>query len=77
MLAGSAFQPSRTAPSSIKWHVRLIVWCLPFGETHGFAGAKRSGHQVEPATASLRAAVGGKIHIVILRLAGLEIADVV
>ena len=30
-----------------------------------------------PARASLRAAVGGKIHIVILRLAGLEIADVV
>jgi hypothetical protein len=49
----------------------LIVWCLPFGEPrlrrasrlrrepHGFAGCRDCRHQVEPATASLRAAEGG------------------
>src|SRR5260221_1926228 len=30
-----------------------------FGEPLGFAGCKACGHKVEPATASLRAAVGG------------------
>jgi hypothetical protein len=39
--------------------VRLIVWCLPFGEPHGFAESRDCRHQVEPATASLRAAEGG------------------
>jgi hypothetical protein len=39
--------------------VRLIVWCLPFGEPHGFVGCRECRYQVEPATASLRAAVGG------------------
>jgi hypothetical protein len=40
-------------------HVRLIVWCLPFGEPHGFAGCLECRHTVEPATGSLRAAEGG------------------
>jgi hypothetical protein len=52
-------------------HVRLIVWCLPFGEPrlrrasrlrrepHGFAGCRECRYQVEPAAASLRAAEGG------------------
>ena len=40
-------------------YVRLIVWCLPFTEPHGFAGCLECRHQVEPATASLRAAEGG------------------
>jgi hypothetical protein len=47
------------------------VWCLPFGEPrlrrasrlrrepHGFAGCLECRYQVEPATASLRAAEGG------------------
>jgi hypothetical protein len=39
--------------------VRLIVWCLPFGEPHGFAGCRECRYQVEPAAASLRAAEGG------------------
>jgi hypothetical protein len=39
--------------------VRFIVWCLPFGEPHGFAGCLECRYQVEPATASLRAAEGG------------------
>jgi hypothetical protein len=39
--------------------VRLIVWCLPFGEPHRFAGCLECRYQVEPATASLRAAEGG------------------
>ena len=51
--------------------VRLIVWCLPFGEPrlrrasrlrpepHGFAGCPDCRHQVEPAAASLRAAEDG------------------
>ena len=33
--------------------VRLIVWCLPFGEPHGFAGCRDCGHQVEPAPAEM------------------------
>ena len=28
-------------------HVRLIVWCLPFGEPHGFAGCRDCRYQVE------------------------------
>ena len=35
----------------------LIVWCLPFGEPHGFARCLECRYQVEPATASLRAAL--------------------
>src|ERR1700730_18486789 len=40
-------------------HARLIVWCLLFGEPRGFAGGLKCRYQVEPATASLRAAEGG------------------
>jgi hypothetical protein len=56
--------PSRRRPCPV-WtlrvqaHVRLIEWCLPFGEPHGFAGCRECCYQVEPATASLRAAEGG------------------
>ena len=32
--------------------VRLIAWCLPFGEPHGFAGCPQCRYQVEPAAAS-------------------------
>jgi hypothetical protein len=51
--------------------VRFIVWWPPFGEPrlrrasrlrrepHGFAGCRDCRHQVEPATASLRAAESG------------------
>jgi hypothetical protein len=28
--------------------VCLIVWCLPFGERHGFAGCRERCYQVEP-----------------------------
>src|SRR6476619_946378 len=40
-------------------HVRLILWCHPFGEPHGFARCRDCRYEVEPATASLRAAEGG------------------
>jgi hypothetical protein len=33
--------------------VRLIVWCLPFGEPRGFAGCGDCSHQVEPAPAEM------------------------
>ena len=39
--------------------IRLIVWCVPFGEPHGFAGCRNCRYRFEPATASLRAAEGG------------------
>jgi hypothetical protein len=34
-------------------HVRLIVWCLPFREPHGFAGCRDRRHQVEPDPAEM------------------------
>jgi len=43
--------------------VRFIAWCRPFGEPHGFAGCRDRQYQVEPATASLRAAEGGTVPI--------------
>jgi hypothetical protein len=51
--------PPMTSGNAAAAHVRLIVWCLRFGEAHGFAGCRECRHKVEPATASLRAAEGG------------------
>ena len=45
--------------NAVAANVRLIVWSLPLGEPHGFAGCRECRHQVEPATASLRADKGG------------------
>ena len=33
--------------------VRFIVWCLPFGEPHDFAGCRDCHHQVEPDPAEM------------------------
>jgi hypothetical protein len=33
--------------------VRLIVWCLPFAEPHGFAGCRECRYQVEPDPAEM------------------------
>jgi hypothetical protein len=63
--------PPMTLGGAAAVDVRLIVWCLPFEEPrlrrasrlrrepHGFAVCRNCRHQVEAATASLRAAEGG------------------
>jgi hypothetical protein len=42
-----------TLGSAAAPRARLIVWCLPFGEPHGFAGCRECRHQVEPDPAEM------------------------
>jgi hypothetical protein len=68
---GQLFRPTHDARECGVYPLHLIVWCLPFGEPrlrrasrlrrepNGFAGCRDCRHQVEPATASFRAAEGG------------------
>ena len=52
--------PPMTLGNAAAAHVRLIVWCLPLGEPHGFAGCRNCGHQVEPAPAEMASRYGSE-----------------
>jgi hypothetical protein len=45
--------PPMTLGNSAAARIRLIVWYLPFGEPHDFAGYKACGHDIEPVPAEM------------------------